>query len=328
MSTTPTPTSTGTGVVTVQGLAGRIGARVDGIDLALPLDAEVVTQLRTALLQHGVLFFRGQRLTHEQHIALGERFGVLTARARPQDGTSLDAYPQILTVSTQADLQVFRRDAEAHYRTRWATPWSGWHCDVSHSGDPTSGLDPAAETVPPYGGDTHWTNLVAAYHGLSDPLRRFVDGLHAEHTFFAGYEMDRTDPFDLRLIETVSANPMAAIHPLVRIHPETHERALFVSPSRMARIVESTPAESRAVLALLCEHITQAEYTTRWQWAAGDVAFWDNRATAHIAATDVPTGMERTLYRVTLAGDRPVGPHGSVSRLVSGRPPQAVPAPA
>jgi taurine dioxygenase len=325
MSTTNT--STGCEVV-IHRLAGQIGARVDGIDLATSLDAGVVEQLRTTLLQHRVLFFRGQRLSHDQHIALGERFGVLTARARPQDGTSLDAYPQILTVSTQADLRVFGRDAEAHYRTRWAAPWSGWHCDMSHSVTPPAASILRAETVPPHGGDTHWTNLVAAYDALTDPLRRFVDGLHAEHTFFAGYHMDRTDPFDLRLVETVSANPMAAIHPLVRIHPETHERTLFVSPSRMARIVELTPTESRAVLALLCAHITRPEYTTRWQWAPGDVAFWDNRATAHIAATDVPAGMERTLYRVTLAGDRPVGPHGSVSRLVSGRPPQAVPAPA
>ena len=328
MSNTSTTTSTGSETLTIQRMAGRIGAEVDGVDLATPLDPQVVTQVRTALLRHRVLFFRGQRLTHEQHIAVGERFGALTTRARPQDGTDLDEYPQILTISTQADLRVFGRDAEAHYRTRWATPWSGWHCDVSHSVTPPAASILRAETVPPYGGDTHWTNLVAAYDGLSDPLRTFVDRLHTEHTFFAGYRMDSGDPFDRQLIDTVSANPMAAIHPLVRVHPETQERVLFVSPSRISRIVELAPAESRALLALLCAHITRPEYTTRWQWSAGDVAFWDNRATAHIAATDVPTGMERTLYRVTLAGDRPVGPDGSVSRLVSGRPPQAMTVPA
>ncbi|MDT4991391.1 MAG: alkyl sulfatase [Actinoplanes sp.] len=302
--------------------AGYIGARIDGIDLARSLDDAVIAALREALLTYKVLFFRGQHLDHAAHVALGQRFGTLTVRSRPQSNPALDAYPQVLTISPQIDRNQYGVDYEAHYRSRWASGITGWHIDMSHVVNPPTASILRAETVPAFGGDTQWTNLVAAYQGLSAPLRELCDGLQAEHCFFAGYRMVPSDPIDRAIIDMIGADAPVAVHPVVRVHPETGERALFVNPSRTARIVGLSPAESTAVLGILFEQITRPEYTVRFGWQAGSVAFWDNRATAHLAAPDVDhlADVERILHRVTIIGDRPVGPDGYISQAMSGAP--------
>jgi taurine dioxygenase len=184
-----------------------------------------------------------------------------------------------------------------------------------------------AEIMPEHGGDTQWTNLEAAYRGLPGPLRAFVDGLQAEHSFFAAYSMSPYHPIDRQILDQVGQEPQVAVHPVVRVHPETGERSLFVNPARVARIVDLTPAESRHVLDLLFTEVTRPEYTVRWSWSAGDVAFWDNRSTAHLGIGDYAhTGQPRRLHRVTLLGDVPVGPDGRASRQVVGRTLTACPA--
>ncbi|GIJ12735.1 taurine dioxygenase [Micromonospora andamanensis] len=303
----------------VRPVAGHIGAEVMGCDLSGALTDSVVAEIRKAMLAFKVLFFRGQTLEHAQHVALGQRFGELTLRSRTQSNAALDEYPQILTISPQIDEECYGRDYEAHYRTRWATTITGWHSDMTHVVNPPAAAILRAEVAPPVGGDTQWTNLVAAYEGLSAPLRAFIDSLRAEHSFFAGYRMVDHDPIDREIIDMIEGDPLVAVHPVVRVHPETGERALFVNPSRTGRILGLSPAESGHILDLLFAQMTRPEFTVRFRWEEGSVAMWDNRSTAHIAATDLKPGTRRTLHRVTIVGDRPVGPDGFISQLVSGK---------
>ncbi len=185
--------------------------------------------------------------------------------------------------------------------------------------NPPAGSILRADTVPPVGGDTQWTNLVAAYHGLSTPLRRLADGLRAEHRFLAGFQMLDHDDEVTPILAMSTATPIVAVHPLVRVIPETGEKALFVSPSTISRIVGLSTVESRTLLDLFCQEITRDEYRVRFRWQPGSVAFWDNRTTAHLAALDHDhLDHPRRLYRVTLLGDRPVGPDGTASTPVAG----------
>jgi taurine dioxygenase len=307
--------------ILVKRVAGHIGAEISGVSLSGDLDPQTVAEIRQALLAHKVLFFRDQELDHARHIAFGRLFGDLTGRSRPQDGEALDEYPEILTISPAVDKDRYGVDYEAHYRKRWTSYTTGWHSDVTHAVNPPAASILRAAAAPEFGGDTQWTNLVAAYEGLSEPLRELADGLTAEHTFFAGYQMVDQDPEDRAILEMLGTNPRIAIHPVVRVHPETGEKALFVNPSRTNRIMGLTPVESGHLLDIFFEQIIRPEYTVRFRWSPGCVAFWDNRSTAHLAATDFThLGAERILHRVTLLGDRPVGPDGFVSELVSGEP--------
>jgi alpha-ketoglutarate-dependent sulfate ester dioxygenase len=171
--------------------------------------------------------------------------------------------------------------------------------------------------VPEVGGDTTWTNLVAAYEGLSAPVRAFIDTLRAEHRYGGSDKPAGGSAYARR----VNDNLLVAIHPVVRVHPVTGERALFVNPGFTSHIVDVEPRESRAILDLLYAELTRPEYTVRFRWEPGSVAFWDNRATAHLAPADLDhLDVRRTLHRVTVIGDRPVGPDGRESELLAGRP--------
>ncbi|MFR9753859.1 TauD/TfdA dioxygenase family protein [Nocardia sp. 004] len=306
--------------ISVTRVAGHIGADIEGVDLSAPLDRETIAEIRDALLSHKVVFFRDQEIGHAEQIAFGRRFGELTLRPRPQSGGDLDEFPEICTISPTVDLERYGRDIEAHFRSRWTSAIGGWHTDMTHAVNPPMASILRAETAPAFGGDTQWTNLVAAYEGLSVPLRRLVDGLQAEHSFWAGYQMAEHDEVDRPILEMVNARAMVSVHPVVRVHPETDEKALFVSPSRTSHILGMSRVESRRLLDLLYEQITRPEYTVRFRWAPGSVAFWDNRCTAHIGVADVNAADgSRILHRVTLVGDIPVGPDGFTSYGVTGR---------
>jgi taurine dioxygenase len=156
--------------------------------------------------------------------------------------------------------------------------------------------------------------LVAAYENLSAPLRALADQLRAEHRF--GLHLQDGDKY----LDRIRANPLVSIHPVVRVHPETGERALFVSPGFTSHIVGIPRHESKALLELFFEQITRPAFTVRFRWEPGDIAFWDNRATAHLAPQDiVHLNADRVLYRVTLTGDVPVGVDGVKSELVKGK---------
>ncbi|WP_086801013.1 TauD/TfdA dioxygenase family protein [Streptomyces caniscabiei] len=305
----------------VRQAAGYIGAYVDGIDLKTDLDDVTVKQLRQALDSHKVLFFRDQHLDHATHIAFAERFGPLAVRARIQDTDELAPFPQILTISPQLDRQLVGADYEAVFRSKWVTSISGWHVDASQVVNPPAIAFLRADAVPPYGGDTHWTNLVAAYEGLSAPIRKLIDGLQAEHTFWPAQQLDPSIPVEKKAIDMIG-NERMAVHPVVRVHPDTGERALFVNPSRTARILGMNPVESRKLLELLFEELTRPQYTVRFTWEPGSVAVWDNRSTAHLAAADIDhiEGAVRIMHRTSTVGDIPVGPDGFTSYALAGEP--------
>jgi len=312
--------------MTVEPVAGHIGADISGVDLSGPLDEATVAGIWAAVLAYQVVFFRGQSLDHAGQVAFARRFGELISRPRPQGGDGFDEFPQVWTISPEADLDAYGLDHEALYRARRVSAIAGWHTDLSTAVNPPAASVLRADQVPSFGGDTQWTSLTAAYAGLSGPIQKLADGLTAEHTFFAGYQMMPADPADAGILAMVNRDPQAAVHPVVRVHPETGQRVLFVNPARTHRIIGMEPPQSRRLLDLFFEQVTRAEYTVRFRWEPGSVAFWDNRATAHLGPGDAgPSGEPRVMHRVSVLGDIPAGPGGFVSQVITGRPLAALP---
>lgn len=299
-------------------LAPQLGAEVDGIDLAGPLDDDVVEELRLALLTHRVLFFRDQHLDHASQIELGRRFGDLTY-AHPHDASPPDGHPEIYTVDTRRFRSLY---GGVGVEGRDTSPWTGWHSDVTPAVNPPYASILRADVVPDVGGDTQWTNLVAAYESLSPSLRDLADGLRAEHRY--GADAIRTNRPHSEAVLGVT-DQLVAHHPLVRVHPETGEHALYVNPVFTSRILDVDPRESEALLDLFFAQIARPEHIVRFRWTPGSVAFWDNRTTAHLGPRDVDESVDRVLHRVTLIGDVPVGPDGRGSTLVSGAAFEAIP---
>ncbi|MEU6701142.1 TauD/TfdA family dioxygenase [Pseudonocardia sp. NPDC046786] len=298
----------------VRRVAGHIGADVAGVDLAAPLGDQAVRTLTEALHRHKVLFFRDQRLDHAAQVAFGRQFGELT-HAHPHEDAPPEDQPEILTIDPRRYTAKYGEEFRAEQRRRYSY-YAGWHTDVTASVNPPAASILRAEVVPEFGGDTTWTNLVAAYQGLSEPVRAFVSTLRAVHRF-GGEEGVRGDRYRRRIED----NLLLAEHPVVRVHPVTGEHGLFVNPGFTSHVVGLAPRESKAVLDLLYAELARPEYTVRFRWEPGSVAFWDNRATAHLAPTDLDhLDVRRTLHRITLVGDVPVGPDGRESDLLAGTP--------
>ena len=294
--------------VTVTPLTLHIGAEIGGLDLKRPLPAAQIAAVRQALLKWKVIFFRGQDLDHAQHVAMARQFGECTI-GHAVFG-HVDQYPEIYSVAKT-------RTANSDRGSLMVTPWSGWHTDITAAVNPPAASILRGVTIPPYGGDTFWTNLAVAYAGLSAPLRGFVDGLRAIHAFEPRGNSSATAEYNDR----VRRRALRSEHPLVTVHPETGERVLFASPSFLKSIVGLTPRESQKILELLWEHVTRPEYTVRFKWNAGDIAFWDNRATSHLAPTDIfASDFDRQLYRITLVGAPLVGVDGRPSVALEGLP--------
>jgi taurine dioxygenase len=302
--------------ITVQPVAGRIGAEISGLDISEPLDPQSVTVIQQALDTWKVVFFRGQHLDHAAQIGFGRLFGDLTY-AHPHEDTPPEAYPEIYTVDSRRFQERFGADAEKTRAARKYSYTSGWHSDVTPAVNPPAGSILRADVIPSYGGDTTFTNLVAAYEGLSEPVRRFADTLRAEHRYganWSGLPRPRSG-----YSERIEQNSLVAHHPVVRVHPVTGERALFVNPVFTNHVLDVSPLESRWILGHLFDELTRPEYTVRFRWEPGSVAFWDNRATAHLGPQDLGhLDVERVLHRVTLIGEVPVGPDGRESDLIEG----------
>ncbi|VCU71415.1 putative dioxygenase/MT3514 [Pigmentiphaga humi] len=288
--------------------SAHIGAEIRGADLSRPLAPEQVADIRSALLQWKVLFFRDQPLSHAQHVALARQFGEPTI-GHPVFGFEAD-YPEIYPVS--------RNRKKARYQgTELVRPWSGWHTDVTAAINPPFASILRGVVIPPYSGDTQWTNLAAAYQALSEPLRRFVDGLRGLHRYTAPQGSVATDDF----VNKIQRRPLLTEHPLVRVHPETGEKSLLISPTFLQSIAGLAPRESQVLLELLFEHAIRPEFTVRFKWEPGSIAFWDNRSTAHLAPQDIfATDFDRQLFRITLGGEVPVGPDGRASVSLEGDP--------
>ncbi len=292
--------------IDVRPLTLRIGAEIRGVDLKSPLPPAVVQEIRAAFVAWKVVFFRNQHLDHAQHVAFARQFGEPTI-GHPVFGHE-DAFPEVYPVAK-------RRTAIAHQDTAPATPWKGWHTDITAAVNPPMASILRGVTIPPYGGDTWWTDLAAAYLGLSEPMRRFVETLRGVHRFAAA----GGGPSEYDAV--VKRRLMVTEHPLVTVHPDSGERVLFVSPNFLKSVVGLSPRESQKLLELLWEHAVRPEYTVRFKWEAGDIAFWDNRSTAHLAPVDIfESDFDRQLYRITLVGKPMLGVDGVPSRAIEGTP--------
>ncbi|MFF4958255.1 TauD/TfdA dioxygenase family protein [Streptomyces sp. NPDC001222] len=311
-------TESATGI-SVRPVAGRIGAEISGVDLAGDLDGATVTAIRSAVLRWKVVFFRDQKLDHAAHVALARRFGDPVVPGRRGSASPAD-FPEVETTADRLELGGrYGMEHDEWLRRRRHSLLRGWHCDHGARIDPPAATILRAETVPPYGGDTQWSNLAAAYAGLSEPVRRFVDGLRAEHRLGVGYQ---ARPGDDAYLRHLLDHQVASEHPLVRVHPESGERSLFVNGYYVEQIRGLSRAESAHVLQMLLEQATRPEYTVRFRWEPGSVAFWDNRATIHLAPGDLVTPEHpRIMHRVMLAGEVPVGPDGRPSEPVTGTEP-------
>ena len=291
--------------ITVRPMTVHIGAEISGVDLRKPLSKDQVTKIREALLKWKVVFFRDQDLDHDQHIAFARQFGELTP-GHVVFGQDSD-YPEIYPVTKHRTAFAARPDA--------LRVWTDWHTDVTAALNPPFGSILRAVVVPPYGGDTQWTNMAAAYHALSDPMRQFVSSLRAIHRFKQATGGEQAEAYNLK----VNEKSLVSEHPLVTVHPETGEKALYTNAEFAKEIVGLNKAESDMLLEYLWEHCIRPEFVVRFRWEKGSIAFWDNRATQHLAIRDVyDTDFDREFYRVTLNGAVPVGINGERSKRISG----------
>ena len=281
----------------VEPLTGSIGAVLHGADLTRDLTDEHVEAVRTALLAFRVVFFRDQEVSPTQQVAVARRFGPLTP-AHPLLGGLDDEHPEVLVLdSSNYPLGVGSRGRGTSYNDRW-------HTDVTFSECPPMGTILAAKMLPERGGDTLWADLIGAYETLSAPIRELLDGLVAVHDASATFARFRNDdPTGEQNQRLAALQPVR--HPVVRVHPETGERGLFVNDTFTASIEGLLPTESDALLQMLYRHSTEPERVVRWRWREGDIAFWDNRSTAHYATSDYTD--RRVMHRVTIAGERPTG---------------------
>lgn len=298
--------------VTVTPLTMSIGAEISGVDLSQPLAPAVRSAIYDAFLKWKVVFFRGQDLDHAGQVAFARQMG------EPTIGHAVfghvEGFPEVYSIAKF-------RTAQTHREARMQRPWTGWHTDITAALNPPKAAILRGVTIPPYGGDTLWTDLGAAYQGLSETMRSFVDGLRGVHRFQPPAGAKKDEAYE----DSVRKREMETEHPIVRVHPETGERLLFVSPSFLKSIVGLTPRESQQLLELLWEQVARTEYTVRFKWQAGDIAMWDNRSTSHLAPTDIfASDHDRQLYRVTLVGDTPVGVDGRASTGIKGAPILAV----
>ncbi|MFT0172150.1 TauD/TfdA dioxygenase family protein [Paraburkholderia mimosarum] len=271
-----------------------LGAEVVGLDLGKPLGAQDFARVHRAHLNHHVLVFRDQRITPEQQIAFSRRFGPLQAHVLHQ--FALPGYPDILIVSNIVEngKPVGLGDA-GHF----------WHSDLSYKEKPSLGSMLYAQELPAEGGDTLFANMHLAWDTLPGHLRRAVEGRHAEHTYLARYaELQARSPWrpDLSAEQIEQVKPV--LHPVVRTHPETGRKALFVSEHFTTRIVGLPEDESRALLDELFAHSVRPEHLYRHVWRERDLLFWDNRSLMHLAA-GTPDHLRRKLHRTTIEGDSP-----------------------
>jgi taurine dioxygenase len=292
-----------TATLTVTQLGSRIGARIDGVRLSGDLDAVTLDELRGALLRHKVIFFRNQdHLDDAQQQAFARRLGTPIAHPSVQDENA----PIITPINS--DFGKANR----------------WHTDVTFVANYPAASILRAVTLPSYGGSTLWASTAAAYQALPEPLKHLTENLWALHSNRFDYVTASQIQTDKQKAHrTRFEKPdFRTEHPVVRVHPETGERTL-VAGYFVRGFVGLDDYESQLLLELLQRRITLPENTIRWQWEAGDVAIWDNRATQHRAIDDYDD-QSRLMHRVTVMGDVPVDVHGQHSRVISGAPLQAL----
>jgi len=259
-----------------------VGAEIHGVDLAEPMSPPLLEAVRGALADRGVVFFRDQILTREQQVALARQFGDININ---RFFAHEDGFPEIALVAKEPD------------QTR--NIGGGWHTDHSYDQIPAMGSILYAREVPPSGGDTLFASMYAAYDALSDGLKRTLAGLRAVHSSRHVFGVQR--PEMKGRIGNPELATQDAVHPVVITHPDSGKQALYVNPGFTVRFEGWTDEESRPLLDYLYRHAVRPEFTCRFQWQEGSVAFWDNRATWHYAANDYH-GHRRLMHRITVEG--------------------------
>ena len=273
---------------TIRPLAPTIGAVIEGVSLADPVDAELFEQLNRALLEWKVVFFRGQDITGAQQAAFASNWG------------ELEAHPFIKVVTThQSDakpevVRLEKGDKSPGFE-------NVWHSDVTWREIPSLGSVLRAIEVPEVGGDTMWSDMCAAYDGLPADVKARIDHLVAEHDWYTTFGM----AMDAETRDKLRVDFPPAHHPVVRTHPETGRKMLYVNRAFTQFVVDMDTDESRTLLEQLFIQASFGEYQCRWKWQPGDVAFWDNRSTQHYAISDYYPA-RRVMERITVIGDRPV----------------------
>jgi len=270
----------------IQAFASALGASIHSVDLARPLPAAGVDAIRKAVADYGVVFFRDQRLTPEQHLGFARCFGAINVN---RFFKTVDGYPEIAEVRKEPDQQ--------------RNIGGNWHTDHSYDLAPAMGSILYAREVPGSGGDTLFASMYRAYDALSDGLKRTLEGLRALHS---SRHVFGTSTYCLRgdLQGRVLNPEMAvqdAVHPVVVRHPGSGRKALYVNPGFTVRIDGWTDEESRPLLQYLYEHAARPEFSCRFQWGPGSIAFWDNWCTWHYALNDYPE-QRRLMHRITIEG--------------------------
>lgn len=270
-------------------LSPALGAQIDGINLSEPLTADQQQLIEQALLEYQVLFFRQQPLTPQQQASFAGCFGDLHIHPIYPN---IPEQPQVLVLDT----------AVTDVRDN-----AIWHTDVTFLPTPALGAVLAAKQLPAFGGDTLWASSSAAFEALSKPLQTLLDGLSATHDFTRSFPLEHfgNSAEDLARYHEVQRKNPPLSHPVIRTHPVTGRKGLFVNDGFTTRINELEAAESDALLRFLFAHSTRPEFTIRWRWQENDVAFWDNRITQHYAVDDYRP-QRRVMHRATILGDAPV----------------------
>lgn len=310
-----------TAAISVRKVGGRIGAIIEGVRLGGDLPEDTVARIREAILEHKVVFFRGQEhLDDASHAAFASRLGSLTT-AHPLVG---DASSQVLTLSANQGMAA-----------------NSWHTDVTFVAEYPAFSVLRAAAIPAYGGTTNWANTATAYEGLPAPLKALVDELWALHSnaydYANAFEREDEVSYNTSSGAGVSAGEKGVVsrasvigesdwskfnfeteHPVVRVHPETGERTLVLGHF-VTKFLGLNTSESHALFNLLQARVTRLENVVRWNWQAGDIAIWDNRATQHYAVADFDT-QYREVRRITVSGEAPVSVNGEKSRQIKGDP--------
>ena len=269
----------------IQRIAGSLGAEIHNVDLR-KLDESTTKKIREALLDHKVIFFRNQDLSPDEFLAFASKFGQPIEYPFVK---GIDGYPEIIQVMKREDEKI---------------NFGGmWHCDTLYLDEPPMGTILLARELPPFGGDTLFANQAAAYDALSDGFKATLSTLRGINTSAkADASKTREDRIKDSGHKTADMN---SNHPAVRTHPETGNKSIYVNPAHTARFDGWTEEESKPLLDYLYQHQVKPEFTCRFRWEVGSIAFWDNRAVLHNPINDYH-GFKRSMHRITLAGDKPI----------------------
>ena len=278
--------TTASNSIEVRPIAGALGAEIHGVDLSDDLSENQFAEIRDVFSDNGVIFFRDQTLTPEQHIAFAERWAPININ---RFFTAVDGHPKIAMVLKEPDQK--------------KNIGGGWHTDHTYDVEPALGSMLYAHEVPTKGGDTMFASMYLAYETLSDGLKATLNGLRARHSSRHVFGIDRNtggDDTGGRIINPELAT-QDAVHPVVITHPLSGREALYVNPGFTLGFEGWTDEESKPLLSYLYAHASRPEFTCRFQWKKGSIAFWDNRATWHMAINDYQ-GERRLMHRITLEG--------------------------